>query len=318
MHDPTNSTNNPRTAQGDRGLFRPQTRPEAHLPAGEGKAGSGQPDFMALLREALTQPGRVAECYHLFHSYSLSNALWVAGQLWARGEALAPIASFNRWKELGRVVKKGSKALMMSMPVTVKAKADAKPEDDAQDGGKGKASHTLFIARRNWFALHQTEPLEGAEPHDLEAKAPATWNPAHALAALGITREDFQSSDGNCQGYALPESRRVAVSPLAVEPIKTLCHELAHCLLHSEQGRIEDGPELTRSLAEVEAESVAYLCCAVLSCGNLEASRGYIQHWLQDTSAEQVTEKHARRIMGAADKILKAGRAAPAEAEAEV
>ena len=311
MHDPTNSTNHLRAAQGDRGLFRPQTRPEAHLPAGEVK--TGQPDFMALLHEALTQPGRVAECYHLFHTYSLSNALWVAGQLWARGEALAPIASFHRWKELGRVVKKGSKALMMSMPVTIKTKADAKTQDAVTKEGR----RLIFMVRRNWFALHQTEPREGAEPHDLEAKAPATWNPAHALATLGITREDFQSGNGNCQGYALPESRRVAVSPLAVEPIKTLCHEIAHCLLHSEQGRIEDGPELTRSLAEVEAESVAYLCCAVLGCGNLEASRGYIQHWMQDASAEQVTEKHARRILGAADRILKAGRAAPAEVTTE-
>ncbi|MHB1956064.1 MAG: ArdC-like ssDNA-binding domain-containing protein, partial [Sulfobacillus sp.] len=252
---------------------------------------------MALLREALTEPGRVAECYHLFHNYSLSNALWVAGQLDARGEVLAPIASFHRWKELGRVVKKGSKALMMCMPMTVgaKAKADTTPDGTAKDDGEGER-RVLFIARRNWFALHHTEPLDGAEPQDLEAPALADWNSERALSALGITREDFHSANGNCQGYALPRARRVAVSPLAAEPIKTLCHEIAHVLLHSEQGRIEDGAQLTRRVAEVEAESAAYLVCAVLCCGDLEASRGYIQHWMQDTaSAEQVTEKHARR-----------------------
>jgi len=31
------------------------------------------------------------------------------------------------------------------------------------------------------------------------------------------------------QGYAKPDTRRVAVSPLAVNPAKALMHEMAHC-----------------------------------------------------------------------------------------
>jgi hypothetical protein len=34
--------------------------------------------------------------------------------------ALSPIASFNRWKELGRHVKRGEKAITLCMPVTCK------------------------------------------------------------------------------------------------------------------------------------------------------------------------------------------------------
>ena len=94
-----------RAAKAMRGV--PLALSEAHqTTAGEGKA--DKPQFLALLHEALTQPGRVAECYHLFHRYSFGNALWIAEQLEARGEPLAPIASFNRWRELGRRVKKGS------------------------------------------------------------------------------------------------------------------------------------------------------------------------------------------------------------------
>ena len=312
MHDPTNSTNHLRAAQGDARLS-PSRSTEAHLPAGVGK--TGQPDFMALLHEALTQPGRVSECYRMFHSYSLSNALWIAGQLWARGEALSPIASFHRWKELGRVVKKGSKALAMSMPVTVKAKADAKSAD-ANPGTEDEGRRVIFVVRRNWFALHHTEPMEGAEPQTLETQTPE-WNAERALAALEITREPFEHYNGNVQGYALPNERRVAVSPLAVNPAKTLFHEIAHCLLHSEQARIEDAAELTQSLAEVEAESVAYLCCAVLDLPGLEESRGYVQGWLARSgcNAEQFTDQHARRVLGAVDKILKAGKPATTETE---
>ena len=306
------TTPNTRATQDD-ARRSPSRSPEAHPPAGEGKA--DKPPFLALLRDALTQPGRVAACYSMFHSYSLSNALWVAGQLWARGEPLAPIASFHRWRELGRVVKKGSKALAMSMPVTVKAKADAKSAD-ANPGTEDEGRRVIFVVRRNWFALHHTEPMEGAEPQTLETQTPE-WNAERALAALEITREPFEHYNGNVQGYALPNERRVAVSPLAVNPAKTLFHEIAHCLLHSEQARIEDAAELTQSLAEVEAESVAYLCCAVLDLPGLEESRGYVQGWLARSgcNAEQFTDQHARRVLGAVDKILKAGKPATTEPE---
>jgi len=273
------------------------------------------PDFLALLHQALTEPGRISKAYSLFHAYSFGNALWVAGQLWARGEPLAPIASFHRWQELGRVVKKGSKALAMSMPVTVKAKTDTQPENDPQAEGEGKI-RVLFVVRRNWFALHHTEPLAGAEQKAIEIITP-DWNADRALAALEITCEDFAHFNGNVQGYAKPEARRVAVSPLAMNPAKTLFHEIAHCLLHSEQARIEDAAELTRDLAEVEAESVAYLCCAVLDLPGLAEARGYVQDWLAGSgcNADTFTDKHARRVLGAVDKILKAGKPAATETE---
>lgn len=272
------------------------------------------PDFLALLHQALTEPGRIAACYSMFHCYSFGNALWVAGQLWARGEPLAPIASFNRWRELGRSVKKGSKALAMSMPVTVKGKADAKAPEDTQP--KDETTRRFFIVRRNWFALHHTEPLEGIEQQAIETTTP-DWNAAQALEALGITREDFEHTNGNVQGYAKPEARRVAVSPLAMNPAKTLFHEIAHCLLHSEQARMDDAADLSRDLAEVEAESVAYLCCAVLDLPGLMEARGYVQDWLAGSGcdAEAFTDKHARRVLGAVDKILKAGKPATTETE---
>jgi antirestriction protein ArdC len=311
MYDPTNTTQNRATAN-DAGTFSPHPG-EAHQSAARGEQGKQGPDYLGLLHEALTEPGKVSACYSMFHRFSLSNALWVADQLASRGEPLAPIASFKRWQELGRQVKRGSKALMLCMPVTVKGKADAKAEGEGEDA---QGRRVIFVARRNWFAFHHTEALPGTEPQPIEDQAPAAWNPGQALQTLGIEQVPFRMTDGNCQGYAEPQARRVAINPLAAQPIKTLCHELAHCLLHTEQARIIDGTELDRSLAEVEAESVAYLCCAVLGCGDLEASRGYIRGWLGSADAEAFESKHARRVIATSDKILKAGRQAETETEA--
>jgi hypothetical protein len=62
----------------------------------------------------------------------------------------------------------------------------------------------------------------------------------------------------------------------------------------------------------VEAESVAFLCCTLLGLPGTDECRGYIQSWLQ---GQTISDKSAQRIFGAAEKILKAGKAAEATAE---
>jgi hypothetical protein len=49
-------------------------------------------------------------------------SIWAMMQCAIRGIEPGPLASFNRWKELGRHVKKGEKALTLCMPVTCKRK----------------------------------------------------------------------------------------------------------------------------------------------------------------------------------------------------
>jgi hypothetical protein len=55
---------------------------------------------------------------------------------------------------------------------------------------------------------------------------------AKAEAELSITVEPFHHTDGNCQGYAITDQRRIAVNPVAYDPLKTSLHECAHVLLH--------------------------------------------------------------------------------------
>src|SRR6516164_3552963 len=76
--------------------------------------------FRQLLNEAITKPGVLMRAYSLFHQYSLGNQLLALIQANQRGIPLGPIASFNKWKELGRHVKRGEKAIELCMPITVK------------------------------------------------------------------------------------------------------------------------------------------------------------------------------------------------------
>lgn len=270
---------------------------------------SSKPDWNSLFEQALTQPGVMSKAYSVFYEYSLGNAFLAASQLLDRKLPISPIASFNKWKELGRMVKKGEKAIALVMPVTVKSKSKDEGEDgevNAESGSNPQAKQsgrTIFVLKNNWFALCQTD---GAE-HAHEVVIPK-WDKAKALAALGITEHGFSHMNGNAQGYAIPNEKKLAINPLAALPWKTTFHEMAHCLLHSSEAQMADGEMLLKCIKEAEAESVAYLCCATLELPGLEQSRAYIQHWLDSKEqSEEFKKKSAARVFSAANKILKAG-----------
>lgn len=249
-------------------------------------------NWSTLLSDAVNKPGVISSAYSAFHNYSLGNQVLAYSQVAGRGLELSPIATYKKWQELGRQVKKGEKAIALVMPVTINKKDDA--------GNKTDDCFQAFVLRNNWFCLSQTEGEDFAN----EVKTPS-WDAEKALAALNITQVSFASADGNCQGYAT--GRSVAVNPVAQYPHKTRFHELAHVVLgHTAEATMHDDERTPRDIREVEAESVAYILCSVLDLPGLEESRGYIQHWL---SSSEVTDKSAQKIFGAAEKILKAGSA---------
>lgn len=255
-----------------------------------------KPDWKDLLKQALEVPGKLSDAYRVFHNYSLGNQLLAMVELTMRGLPLAPIASFNRWKELGRSVKKGEKAIPLVMPVTVKRKA---VDVDAAGEESANGTYTIFLLKRNWFSLDQTD----GDEFKPEVKTPG-WDKQRALNTLQIEQVPFEHLNGNCQGYA--QARSVAVSPIAALPHKTLFHELAHVVLGHTAADVmmADAPDLPKCIKEAEAEATAFLCCATLGLQGMEESRGYIQSWL---AGGDIPDKSARRIFTAADRILKAG-----------
>jgi antirestriction protein ArdC len=254
---------------------------------------SNTPSFAALLNTVITEPGRLHEAYTRFHTYSLGNQLLAWAQCIERGLELGPMATYAAWQAMGRQVRKGSKALVLCQPVTVRRETV-----DAETGDVEAIAFTKFTYRPKWFVLAQTDGQPYAPP------APPEWNKDLALEGLQVTETAFDLPDGNCQGFA--RGREVAVSPIAVVPFKTLVHELAHVVLgHTLEHTMVDGAMTPRDLREVEAESVALLVLGALNQSGLEYCRGYIQHWLH---GEEIPERSAQRIFKAADAILRAGR----------
>ena len=268
---------------------------------------SNRANWGKLFSDALSCPGKVSEAYSVFHDYSLGNAILAAMQLTVKRLPLSPIASFNKWKQLGRCVKKGEKAIALVMPVTVKTKSNDEVENGAGSNDNDKevrsSGRTIFVLKNNWFSLDQTD---GAD-YTNEVAIPE-WNKAQALSGLGVTEGRFDLTDGNAQGYAVPNEKRLAINPLAAMPWKTLFHEIAHCLMHSKEAQMADGDLMQKDIKEAEAEAVAYLCCATLGLPGLEESRDYIQGWLGSKErSDEFSNKSASRVFSVADKILKAG-----------
>ena len=79
---------------------------------------SSFPRWSELLHKAVTEPGVISQAFSRFHNYSLGNQLLALQQCQMRHIEPGPIATFPRWKELGRHVRKGEKAITLCMPVT--------------------------------------------------------------------------------------------------------------------------------------------------------------------------------------------------------
>lgn len=257
------------------------------------------PKWSALLVEAVNKPGLIMKAYNAFHSYSLGNQLLAIVQCQMRGLQPGPINTFPKWQALGRHVKRGERALTLCMPITRK-----RHNDTDTDESNGEGTFTSFVYKARWFVLNQTEG------EDLQPQVTPEWNAQRALAALDIEQIPFDSTDGNCQGFA--RKRQIAINPVAQLLHKTLFHEAAHVILgHTTEADFTDTERTPKNLREVEAEAVAMLCCEALDLEGSDFCRGYIQNWLCPAlgyNGDAIPEKSAQKIFRSADRILRSGR----------
>ena len=239
-----------------------------------------------LLDHALTVPGNLGNTYSRFHNYSMFNCYL----LYLQGVS-EPVAPYKRWLSLGRQVQKGSKARTIMLPLFYKTKNDKGEEVQKLKGFKYKAC--LF-------------PVSETTGEELPPYEVPGWSPDAALRELDIEEVPFKLIDGNTAGYSF--ERKLAINPVAPYPLKTMAHELAHIVLGHTQPDFHQEYAQHRGLAEFQAEATAYLVMNELEQleeMNASESRAYIQNWLR---GEHPDEKAIRKVFGAADTILKAGR----------
>ena len=149
---------------------------------------------------------------------------------------------------------------------------------------------------RSIFTLSDTEGTE-LPPSQLPE-----WDAETALRQLHIRQVPFTELNANIQGYS--RGREVAVNRVAVNPMKTLMHEIGHIVLgHTVPEGYKEYVE-HRGLKEFEAEATAYLTLNELDRLDEQTatvSRGYIRDWLRNTRPPDTA---IRRVFNATDQIL--------------
>ncbi len=224
-----------------------------------------------------------------FHRYSPNNVLLITVQ---RPEATL-VAGYRTWQQLGRQVLRGEQGIAILAPVITRAD----PEPDQETTGKVlrgfRVTHVFDVSQTDGKPLPETGPslLAGGSPRGL-------WDRlADQVHAAGFTLD--RGDCGAANGYTdhLRQHVRVRDDVSPAQASKTLAHELAHVLLHG-----PDQPARDRHVAEVEAESVAYVITAAAGLPTEGYSVPYVASWASGDS--DVVREAATRVLSTARHII--------------
>lgn len=242
-------------------------------------------------------------------NYSLNNQLLIVMQ---KPDATM-VAGFNRWKELGRHVRKGQTSIRILAPCTRKVDVLNPDHTVKKDPATGKAitaNQVVGFRAVPVFDVSQTDgdPIpEMPRPVLLEGQAPAGLWDALAdqvrEAGFELSRAENAMTLGGANGVTDYASRsvRIRADVSDAQAVKTLAHELGHVLLHDPDGA--SWKVQCRGEKEVEAESVAYLIAAHAGLDASEYTFGYVAGWATSTD-DNVLVKVADRIRSTAITVI--------------
>jgi DNA primase len=251
-----------------------------------------------------------------FHAYSFSNTLLIHAQ---RPDATR-VAGYRAWQSLGRQVQKGQRGIQILAPITRRDAADSageegssQPEADATDGDaeRRQGRHVVGWRVTHVWDVSQTSgaPLpERPKPNLLHVQAPE--GALDALVAQ-IETAGFAVQRGDCagaNGYTHFAQRVVRFRDDIddAHALKTLAHELGHVVLH-DPGREDRTTRNCRGVAEVEAESVAYLVCAHVGVETGDYTFPYVAGWADQADGRDpatVVAATGQRVLSAANSIV--------------
>lgn len=220
--------------------------------------------------------------------YSLNNQILIMLQM---PEATI-CQSYNAWKAMDRIVKKGETGLRILAPNPFKKKKmQEKLGDDGKvlqdDNGEPimeQVEVTVMSYRLvSTFDISQTEgkelPTSGV--NELMADVVGFKKFFTVFKKVAGVPVDLEEIKGGIKGYFDPSMNRIAIKSgmSDAQTIKTLVHETAHRMLHSDD--VADAKNKSRQLKETEAESVAYVVCQHFGIETSDYSFAYVAGWSQ-------------------------------------
>jgi antirestriction protein ArdC len=205
-----------------------------------------------------------------FHQYSYHNKILIFLQM----PSATKVASYKKWKEKGRQVRKGEKGISILVPIFRKGENPmSKKNKEASDEDKVTGSPVGFKVG-SVFDFSQTEPVSEEGDVDLDTDWWATNEPSEVADKLYDLIEDAamaegirisrDESHGEELGYSKGGHINVKSDVEGVQKAATLAHEYAHELMHwRDKSKFYAGDEVkgNAALKELQAESVAYVVC---------------------------------------------------------
>jgi len=235
-----------------------------------------------------------------FHNYSASNVMLI---MLARPDATR-VAGFHTWRSVHRNVRKGASGIPILCPVRPRTTVcDEETREEHIVNGRPVNFRVGYV-----FAYEDTDgeavpeiPCRRLAGDDVLNRYDRLLGVAQSLRYSVIQETLPGERNGDCH-FA---SRRIRVD-VALAPamkVKVLSHELGHALLHDPATGFTGG----RELAELEAESVAYVAGDGLGLDTSSYSLAYVAHWAGGGDAAiRGIAASANRINRAARQILDA------------
>jgi hypothetical protein len=188
--------------------------------------------------------------------YSLRNQWLISAEAVRRGITPTYVAGFRAWLALNRVVAKGSKAIYILAPVTVK---------DRDAGVDETSEKRTFFRAVPVFDASQTEVLAGMEPVPLAPPSQPITGDSHAhlltplenlAAELGYSVRQLPL-EGATEGWCDYGRGEIVVNERLSgnAQVRVLVHEIAHSLG-------VDYQRYGRQRAEVLVDTVTYVVLA--------------------------------------------------------
>ena len=224
-----------------------------------------------------------------FYQYSLLNQCIAAYEYYATtGRQAEMFATFKRWKEHGRFVKKGERAVHMIRPVRYTVEIE---NDDGEIEEEEKLTFKPFCV----FDIQSTGGKALVDNDLIKGKSVMSYEEIKAVVEKEF--KVFSSPLEIERGATNGEWIRISEKSNENYKISTIIHEVAHNKLGHFERDVEKPKE------ELEAECCAYIVTTLLGLDN-QKSRLYISNWNPDDAQEAVKER-ATLILKTAEDIYK-------------
>ena len=234
-----------------------------------------------------------------FHNYSYNNVILILTQC----PTATRCASFQTWKKLGHPVKRGEKGIKVLVPIPYTYEKKQKTVDE-----DGNAIMETVDAKGLTFRIghvFDAQQVDGQLPspcHELTDDSEELQEVVNRIISENDEISyDVTLQEGGANGYYRVDTKQICLRTgmAASQEFKTLIHEKAHSLLHNSDAE----QKFTRSEAEVQAESVAFVVCNAFGVDSgTEYSFPYIATWQGKDmnvlrSSLSVIEKTARELI---------------------